>query len=134
MEKEKETEKEVLWKQKKRVEGVAAIMLLSGLVVILFSLFSSMNINLVDEKHITDPSMPISEKDNITYTWTAKELEHQMDKWLPGALVGIGMLVGAYPLFFITVGDKKFHKLHCHGSAEWKYCPECGLRMSRLEE
>jgi hypothetical protein len=32
------------------------------------------------------------------------------------------------------IDDKKKHRMHCDGMGEKKYCPECGLKLSRLEK
>jgi len=131
---EKETEKEALWKQKKRIEIMSLVLMGVGAIVILLGLFLSMDAFLIDYDHITDPSMPISEKDNVTYTWTAEELTSQAEKSYPFLFIGLGVFVGGYVMIFTVIGDRKFHRLHCKGSSELKYCPECGLRLSRLEE
>ena len=131
---EKETEKEVLWKQKKRTEALFLILIGLGVVLIVFGMISGMNVWLIDDDHITDPSMPISEKDNVTYTWTTEELRSQFEKSYPLMFVGLGMFFAGYAVQFVTIGDKKFHRVHCPPiEGPDKYCSECGLRLSRLE-
>lgn len=89
---------------------------------------------MMDEDHITDKGIAIRDKNNATYTWTHHEFDEQSQAGFCAVFAGGASLAVAFALAFASPSKKQLHKLGCKGSDEWKYCPECGIKMSELEK
>ena len=94
--------------------------------------------NMKSYDHLTDDGIAYRDLDNATFTWTSEELDKLHDdtyyvQWLGGSIIGIGLAI-LFAGMILIPSDKKTHKIQCDGSGEKKYCPECGLKLSRLEK
>jgi hypothetical protein len=132
----KNEEMEKLVSRKKAQTWVCIVVLAAGIASVLASVVFIMlePLSLMDRDHITDQDMPIRDYDNVTYTWSAEELADRAERGTPLLLIGLGMFLAGYAFLFVLIDDKQVHRLHCTGDGEWKYCPECGLKLSRLEK
>lgn len=120
--------------RKKHIAIGALVLMLIGVAIALVGIvFTQPYIEDVD--HMTDPSIAVRDIDNATYTWSAAELKDlRMDR-LVIVVVGALFVAAGYPLFILSPDDKYLHKMYCEIIEEnnFKYCPECGLKLSRLE-
>ena len=135
---------------KKKMELVGIIglaLVVIGGAIALWALMMPLSAMLPDNDHITDPSMPVRDLDNATYTWTADEFEKILDtqgNWFTGAMAFlIPGIVLTYAMLLVAPSNKKMHLIGCRKAKDYqfcpecgaanKYCPECGLKLSRLE-
>ena len=123
--------------------GFIGLLVLEGIVIGLGVVLAGMAIHgiynvLESDEYLTDDSLPYRDMDNATYTYPATELARLAEggTWL--IFVGVAVLgasLAAALVFIIAVpGLKDEHLLRCHGDGEAKYCPSCGLKLSRLEK
>ena len=122
-------------KKKNVMEATFLVLLVLGVFVVLLGLFFN-PIPTTDIDHLTDPSIAVRDLDNATYTWTADEITTSAKNKAYVVFLGVGLIMAAYPLIFLTTGDREFHKRYCEpvDPSSSKYCPECGLKLSRLEK
>jgi hypothetical protein len=130
-------ELEKVKKNARIVGGVGLIVLLVGLVVLFMAIFTMFDKMIPDNEHITDQDLPVRDIKNATYTWTADEIKDMVDEKtgflvMGGAIAAVGMGI-FYSAAVIEPSSIKMHKIGCAGQGEKKYCPECGLKLSRLE-
>ena len=124
--------------QRKRATAIAiACLCLIGTGVALV-LVGAMHTSVypADFDHITDKSLAVRDIENATYTWTAEEIDEQADKGLAIMIIGGLFAAAGYPLLFVVPRETELHKMYCEIEeyGPCKYCPECGLKLSRLEK
>jgi ABC-type Fe3+ transport system permease subunit len=128
-------------KMRKRKEIVQTIgfvvFVMAGVVALILAMQMGMWQDLLDKQYLTNPDLPISEWKNATFTLTHERINHLI---MENAVYTVGALaVAAIGLGFgwaglLTPTNVELHRMGCQGSANWKYCPECGLTLSHLEE
>jgi len=126
-------------KVRKSVAGLCGLLILAlGAIVVLWASFQmSFYSELLSDDHMTDPAIPYNELENATYTFENEWLMEKVDGSLFILLFGAMLFVPGYIIFVFAeslFGDKMMHREFCKGSSEGKYCPECGLKLSRLEK
>ena len=90
--------------------------------------------DMVRFDHLTDPSIPAKDLDNATYTYTAQELLKMVDLPIFILFGGLAIMMVGFAMLYVNPSDKDLHIGQCKGSDKWTYCPECGLKLSRLEK
>lgn len=98
---------------------------------------TSVYLGLIDEEHMTDSGIAYRDLENATYTYDRNYLEEQIDNVrVLTVLSAVPLMVGLgifYAMMAMPNG-KDDHRRFCDGTSEKKYCPECGLKLSRLEK
>lgn len=140
-------------KNMKKREGLVGALLIGCLIVgagVLFYGMWAQNVwgQVVDEDHMTDPSIPYNERENATYTWSSEDIlekvtDLNMIYYAGGVLIAVGY-AGALTFAALSPDKKKDHLRYCANLApykipgweniEIKYCPECGLELKKLEK
>ncbi len=87
----------------------------------------------VDQKHLSSPNIPLKDARNATYTFTARAAANAVYLWFVPFSVGVGAIVVGLTITVVNPGPRKFHKVHCKGEGEMRYCQECGLELKKLE-
>lgn len=117
---------------------IGIVILLLGALAMLYSLGPMSVIEkLVDEEHMTDDGIAYRDLDNATYTYDRAWIENELDTWLNYMLATLVPIMVGIALFYVYMfmpGGRAFHKAHCDGAGEAKYCSECGLKLSRLDQ
>ena len=140
-------ELENLKKKMDLVGFIGLALVVVGGAIALWALMMPLSAMLPDNDHITDKGMPVRDLDNATYTWTAEEFEKILDRQSDWFVAGLIFLVPGIALFYamisIAPSEKKLHLIGCKKAKDYqfcpeygaanKYCPECGLKLSRLE-
>lgn len=92
---------------------------------------------LRSDEYMNDPTIPYNERGNATYTFTDEWLSDTYDRllwyvvpWLILFAIG-GVMVLGTP--YMMMKEEEVHKNFCKGG-EARYCPECGLELSKLKE
>ena len=138
-----ELEKCILRKRVVLVLAFAAIVI-GGMLAIYAMGAAQSFFELRSDDYMNDPTIPFNERDNATYTftdeWLSDRYNHLMWVAMPGLVlyvVGVGVLF----LGDAIISDQSVHKAYCKITARygdtypsWKYCPECGLKLSKLEK
>ena len=96
------------------------------------------------DEYMDDPTIPFNERDNATYTFTDEWLSDRYNLLMWVAMPGLVLYVVGIGVLFLGDGvmsDRSVHKAYCKITTRygdtyptWKYCPECGLKLSRLEK
>ena len=135
MEAKKKEEVEKLRMRGKNIELTALCIMLAGGLGLLVAMFMGQGyVDLVSDDHITDQDMPVRDLENATYTYTADELLSRFQHVLPLLVASMTAFASGGIMLAVTgPSEANFHKLHC-GEGDQKYCPECGLKLSRLEK
>ncbi len=123
----------------KKLLGAAGMILIviGGAIVLIAALPLGIYPEMMDEEHITDDSIPIRDMDNVTYTYEKEWFDQKEEDARYYVLAGCIPVAAGYALLLATgafVDDRKNHRMHCDGTGEKRYCPECGLKLSRLEK
>lgn len=143
--------KEKTWREK-RNESMSSvlIMVLYGIVIGAVIVVAGLSMNgmyqtLKDDKYLTDDGLPYRDMVNATYTYPAKEIDRLSDGglWLIAggiALMGGGAAV-AFAVMIVHPDTKDLHRSLCKAypgiektDPKIKYCPECGLKLSKLKK
>lgn len=137
---EKKTEKTMAQKMRLRNELVTAmglgLMLLGAMWVVVTMAEPNVYLKLRSDEYMDDPTIPYNERDNATYTFTDdwfSETHNRLIWWsVPGIII---FALGVIPFYMgdLMFRDTEIHKQCCKGG-EARYCPECGLKLSRLEK
>lgn len=118
------------------VIGIA--LLLVGVAIVLSALISLDDKMIPDNEHITDQGMPIRDIENATYTWTSDEIDNMIKEKTDDMKVGVYFVAPGTALLYsaiIVVPSKtKLHQIGCKTWEDVKYCPECGLKMSKFQK
>ncbi len=153
MSKKVEREKTTQEKWDRRNNGLA----IAGLVLILVGVFwatvcmaePSMYQKLRSDDYMDDPTIPFNERDNATYTFTDEWLSEQYNRLIWWVMPGAILIACGYAMVYlpglIGIDEKTIHKEFCRqwqnekyssedGPKDMTYCPECGLKLSRLEK
>ena len=150
MDEKKEPIREMREKMKKAEKvvsfGVVALLVV-GCMILLYAAFASVAyINIMTDDHMTDDGIAYRDLENATYTWSGSEITEMMEDntWvmaIGAALAGMGY-VAMLVMAALIPSDTKSHAIYCKqwetpedpDEAKFKYCPECGLKLSRLEK
>jgi hypothetical protein len=142
------SELEKLHKKTKNVAMATLSLFLIGMMMVAATVVFGISwSNIMQNDHLENPKMPLDQyPENATYIWTQKEIMKEVYTLIPIGLIGISTAVIAFGLLYLLPDKKDFHKLKCKISGvkdiqnlglaamtEWKYCPECGLKLSDLE-
>ena len=139
MEKEMSEHRKSLKRAELIIGSIAVGLMLIGAMIVLIGAMKQMAyLEIQADDHMTDDSIPYRDLDNATYTWELSELEDLFDDHtnllIFGAVfVGLGYVAVLVMGATIPSGTKA-HKLYCDGTGEKTHCPECGLKLSKLEK
>lgn len=91
---------------------------------------------LQSDEYLTDDGLPYRDMNNATYTYPSSELD-RLGEGATWQIYGGAMLLGSTiaivgAMIYALPPKKDEHQLRCKGTGEWKYCPECGLKLSKL--
>jgi len=129
--------------------GVVALMVV-GCMILLYAAFVSVAyVNIMSDDHMTDDGIAYRDLDNATYTWSGSEITEMMEDntWVlavGAALIGMGYVAMLVYAALMPSGTKS-HTIYCRqwqneqfagkdGLEDMKYCPECGLKLSKLDK
>lgn len=144
-EKELLSELEKLHKKTKRTEMAAAYIVVIGLAIFVLAMFSVIGlVTIMNDSHLQNPKMPLDQyPQNATYVWTYKQIINDVYSLIPIAVSGVIAMVAGIFIIWLLPDKKDFHKIGCTQlssltiltgkTPNWKYCPECGLKLSNLE-
>jgi hypothetical protein len=126
----------------KRNRGAVAlaslVLLVLGAIGMLWAVNASgVYANLIDEEHMTDTGIAYRDLDNATYTYDREYLQDHVDNIMEIMLVSTIPLMVGLGVFYAMIAmpdEKDDHRRFCDGTSKKEYCPECGLKLSRLEE
>ena len=129
----------------KKREGVALvtiayIALIGGCLVILGLVQVGFYDGMKSYDYLTDDGIAYRDLQNATYTYEPIELDELRNDCYLVAIIGGGVLGAAITAFAILAyinpanTSVKAHKIHCDGTYEKTHCPECGLKLSKLEK
>ena len=104
---------------------------------------------LKDDDYLTDDGLPYRDMANATYTYPVAEIDElaESSNWL---LAMGGVLMAASVILLVAMlgvmpEKKEIHSMLCrqwqeekfagkNGYEDMTYCPECGLKLSKLEK
>ena len=89
---------------------------------------------MIDNNHLTDPDTPVSELENATYTFSPDDIIDDVWQFSLMMIAGVTIMVSGLIVVAALPDSKDLHIAICKGHGEVRYCPECGLRLPRLEE
>lgn len=129
-------------KRLKRNRGVIALVAFVLLILGAFGVLHAANsaavyMALIDEDHMTDPGIPYRDLENATYTYDRQYLEEQVENTnnlMLICVIPVFIGTGVFYTLLAMPNGKDDHRRFCDGTSEKKYCPECGLKLSRLEK
>ena len=145
------------WKAYKQKNGNGLIVLRYGLVFVgLGGLVFLGGIQekdmyqiLKDDEYLTDDGLPYRDMANATYTYPVEKLDEMAEQsnWMifaGAALMGASVVV-TLAVAWVIPEKKEIHSMLCRqwqdeqfagkdGPEDMTYCPECGLKLSRLEK
>ena len=152
MTKEEKTvqEKIAAWREEnsKTISWIGTIGLATIVVGFAFSLIGGLSADMYlqfqDDEYLTDDGIAYRDMGNATYTYPVSEFnDRYMDYrlWLYGgiAVMSVGMAL-VFGMLFVLPSNTESHRIYCKKwesepvSMHFKYCPECGLKLSRLEK
>lgn len=123
--------------------GVGGILLLSGIAE------KEMYEVLKDDEYLTDDGLAYRDMVNATYTYPVAEIDELGETsnrviFTGGVMMGASFVV-AFAVAWVVPEKKEIHSLLCRqwqdekfagkdGPEDMTYCPECGLKLSRLEK
>ena len=147
MTKEGKTEKSELEKclmRKRIVLMFAVVAIMIGGMLAIFAIGAAQTFfELRSDDYMNDPAIPYNERDNATYTFTDEWLSDKYNLLMWVAVPSVILYVVGCGLLFLGDGvmsDQSVHKAYCKKweseplSMHFKFCPECGLKLSRLEK
>lgn len=144
--KREETKEERHWKKYKTKRNNAivlmaycAVLALIGGVVLLSGLSEKTMYNtLKDDEYLTDDGLPYRDMGNATYTYPASEINELAERsdWAValGIIVLVASAVVVLSIAWVMPEKREIHSMLCKGDGDKDYCPECGLKLSRLEK
>ena len=133
-------EHRVSLKKKEKIIGTAIIgLMIVGVVTLAFGAFrGGAYINLQSDDYMTDDGIAYRDLENATYTYEGSELDDlskQSGWFVASGLVLVGVGYAMFMVFGALVpANTKAHEMYCDGLGEKTHCPECGLKLSRLEK
>ena len=97
---------------------------------------------LRSDDYMNDPAIPFNERSEANYTFTDDFLKDTRDRLMFWAIPGVVMLAIGYAVMILSdypLSRKEMHKELCkktdiYTNYGFKYCPDCGIRMSRLDK
>ena len=131
------------------IGSIALVLLLLGAFGMLWTATTStVYADLVNEDHMTDSGIAYRDLDNATYTYDREYIENKVDDLANLMLLSIIPLFVGMAIFYVMIvmpDERDEHRLFCRqwqnekfagndGLEDMKYCPECGLKLSRLEK
>jgi hypothetical protein len=139
MEEKKEKTMQEKMNQRIKLLGACSLLLivLGGAFALAQASAVSTYWDLRSDDYMDDPTMPFNERENATYTFTDQWLKDTYWRLIWYAVPGLIMYLVGIVVFYtrdLVVNEKEIHKTFCKGEGEKKYCPECGLKLSRLEK
>lgn len=123
--------------------GIGAIFLLGGIGE------KQMYDVLKDDDYLTDDGLAYRDMVNATYTYPLKDIEGMAKSsgWMMalGCMVMAASLILALSVAWILPEQTEIHAMLCRqwqnetyagkdGPKEMEYCPECGLKLSKLDK
>ena len=147
-EKEEKSELEKCIVRRKIVAAIGLCVLMLGAIFALTVIGAAQTFfDLRSDDYMNDPSIPYNERDNASYTFTDEWLSDRYNTLIWWAVPGLLMIAIAYVILIssdIVMDDKQVHKAYCKKWEDgdnpnepklgFKYCPSCGLKLSRLEK
>ena len=146
MDKKEETVVEKHWKKYKTKRDNAILMMVYcallavvGMVILMSGLSESAMYNtLKDDEYLTDDGLAYRDMGNATYTYPVSEIDKlaKQSDWA----IAIGIIVLAASACFVLAMSlvmperTEIHTMLCDGTGDKTHCPECGLKLSRLEK
>ncbi len=149
MGKKVEREKTIQEKWNQRQKGLAigalGLILIGAMWAIACMAEPSVLMKLRSDDYMDDPTIPFNERDNATYTFTDEWLSERYDRLIWWCVPGVILLACGYAMVYLPglagINEKTIHKEFCKmpelfetEHPTWRYCPECGLKLSRLEK
>ena len=146
MTKEEETKEERHWKKYKTKRDNAILMMvycaliaMFGAVILMSGLSESAMYNtLKDDEYLTDDGLAYRDMGNATYTYPVAEIDKMAKQSDWAIAIGIIVLVAStccvLAVTYVMPERTEMHSMLCDGAGEKTHCPECGLKLSRLEK
>ena len=146
MTKEEETKEERHWKKYKSKRDNAimlmvycALLAVIGGVVLMSGLSENTMYNtLKDDEYLTDDGLAYRDMGNATYTYPVSEIDKLADQSDWAIVGGLALLVASAGLVisiaWVMPEKTEIHTMICNQTDEKTHCPECGLKLSRLEK
>ena len=111
-------------------------------------LYNAVVSDISDDDHMTDPGIAMRDLENATYTWEPDELRDMRMTGYYVVFVGLAIVVagGGCVVALAVMNDyQDNHRMLCRqwqdetyagedGEQKMTYCPECGLKLSKLED
>jgi len=145
--KKKEKTVQEKWNERDRALAIIALgLILIGALWAMASMAEpSVYMKLRSDDYMNDPTIPFNERDNATYTFTDEWLSEKYNRLMWWVVPGAILLVCGYAMVYLPglvgINEKTIHKEFCKIPEKfedehptWRYCPECGLKLSRLEK
>ena len=127
-------------KTKEKILGIVIIgLMLVGVVTLAFGAFrQGVYLDLQSDDYMTDDGIAYRDLENATYTYEGAELDDLSTSMLWFIGIGGGMAAIGYAMFIVFAAliptGTKAHEMYCDGLGEKTHCPECGLKLSKLEK
>ena len=146
MTKEEETKEERHWKKYKSKRDNAimlmvycALLAVIGGVVLMSGLSENAMYNtLKDDEYLTDDGLAYRDMGNATYTYPVSEIDKLAEQSGWAIVGGLALLVASAGLVvsiaWVMPEKTEIHTMLCNRTDEKTHCPECGLKLSRLEK
>lgn len=140
---EKESGLEKLKKRHQMVNDACVYVILIGAVMAVGGLVICFGLTSFErETHLSDPNLPYTQyPENATFIWTHKQITNQIWAFVPLIVVGFGIFAIGGVVGVLNDDSIDYHKAYCAEitpedakARGWKYCPECRLKLERLEE
>ena len=133
-------EHRVSLKKKEKIIGIVIIgLMIVGVVTLAFGAFrGGVYLDLQSDDYMTDDGIAYRDLENATYTYEGSELAElsNLSGWFVAS--GLVLVVIGYAMFVVfgvlVPSNTKAHEMYCDGLGEKTHCPECGLKLSRLEK
>jgi hypothetical protein len=133
---EKKDKVQVLRDRRRASRGATFWLIAAGFVALFVGIAFNAGVSTFeDTKHLSTPNIPLKDAQNATYSFTAKEVKDQgLMVLLVCALVAVALVAAGYTILFVNPGERELHMVHCKGSTEGNYCPECGMNLKKMEK
>ena len=145
MTKEEKSEEKHWKKYKSKRDNAIMLMVYCALLAVIGSVIlmsglseSAMYNTLKDDEYLTDDGLAYRDMGNATYTYPVSEIDKMAKQSDWAIAIGIIVLVASVcfvlAMAHVMPERTEIHTMLCNRTDEKTHCPECGLKLSRLEK